>query len=45
VGQENQAVLRAESGDRLEMRTREAVPPPGTKVRLGWERSVPLSPD
>jgi spermidine/putrescine transport system ATP-binding protein len=45
VGRENQVVLRTDSGDRLEMRTRDAVPPPGTKVRLGWERSVPLVPD
>ena len=45
VGRENQAVLRTDSGDRLELRTRDAVPPPGAKVQVGWERSVPLVPD
>jgi len=45
TGRENQAVLRTDSGDRLEMRTRGAVPSPGTKVRLGWDRSVPLTPE
>lgn len=45
VGRGNQAVLRTDRGQRLEMRTTAPVPPPGTRVRLGWERSVPLTVD
>jgi len=45
VGRENQVVLRTDDGQRLEMRTTDAVPLPGAHVRLGWERAVPLAPD
>ncbi|MGA7476448.1 MAG: ABC transporter ATP-binding protein [Thermoplasmata archaeon] len=45
VGRENQVVLRTDDGQRLELRTTVAVPPPGTHLRLGWERSVALAPD
>jgi len=45
VGRENQVVLRTEAGQRVEMRSREGLPPPGTRVHLAWERSVPLVRD
>lgn len=47
VGRETSIVLETASGQRLEMRrpVAEPVPPPGTAVRLGWERAVPLVPD
>jgi len=45
VGRENEIVLRSEEGQRLEVRTPATLPPPsaGTRVRLGWERSVVLT--
>ena len=45
VGRENQAVLRTDRGDRLEMRTPNPIPPPGARVRVAWQRSVPLVED
>jgi ABC-type Fe3+/spermidine/putrescine transport system ATPase subunit len=45
IGRENQVVLRTDDGQRLEMRTTEPVPSPGSRVRLAWERSVALVPD
>ena len=45
VGRENQVVLRTDDGQRLELRTTAAVPPTGTHLHLGWERSVALAPD
>lgn len=45
VGRENQVVLRTESGQRVEMRSPDPLPSPGTRVRLSWERSVPLVGD
>jgi len=42
VGAENQVVLRTASGQRLEARSHGPNPPPGTRVRLAWERYVPL---
>ena len=45
VGSEHQVVLRTESGQRLELRTPNAAPPPGVRVSLGWTRSVPLRAD
>jgi ABC-type Fe3+/spermidine/putrescine transport system ATPase subunit len=45
VGRENQLVLRTDDGQRLEMRSAGDMPPPGSRVRLGWERSVPLARD
>ena len=47
VGNEQEVVLKTTDGQRLEMRTAggEDLPTPGTRVRLGWERSVPLTPD
>ena len=45
VGAENQVVLRTAAGQRLEMRSGEPLPSPGTRVRLTWGRSVPLSTD
>lgn len=47
VGAENVVVLRTPDGERLEMRTgaSNALPPPGSRVRLGWERSVGLGPE
>jgi ABC-type Fe3+/spermidine/putrescine transport system ATPase subunit len=45
VGRENQVVLRTESGQRVEMRSPESLPSPGTRVCLLWQRSVPLVHD
>ncbi len=45
VGRDNQVVLRTDDGQRLELRTTDAVPRAGAHVRLGWERSVSLVPD
>jgi len=45
VGRQNQAVVRTDQGQRLELRSPSPVPAPGTRVRLGWERSVPLASD
>ncbi len=47
VGNEQEIVLRAADGQRLEMRapSEDDLPPPGTRVTLGWERSVPLIPE
>ena len=45
VGPENQAVVRTDMGQRLELRTRDPVPPPGTLVKLGWTRVVALPQD
>ncbi|HYB78896.1 MAG TPA: ABC transporter ATP-binding protein [Thermoplasmata archaeon] len=43
VGAVNQVVLRTISGQRLEMRSDGPLPSPGTRVRLAWERFVPLA--
>ena len=45
VGHENHVVLRSDDGERFEARTTAPTPAPGTRVRLSWERSVPLSSD
>jgi len=47
VGRENAVVLQTPTGTRLEMRTPlgEFLPAPGTRVRIGWERAVPLAPE
>ncbi|HKN07571.1 MAG TPA: ABC transporter ATP-binding protein [Thermoplasmata archaeon] len=47
VGRENEVVLRTHDGQRLEMRTpaSESRPEPGTRVTLGWNRSVDLTPE
>jgi ABC-type Fe3+/spermidine/putrescine transport system ATPase subunit len=45
VGRDAEVVLRSDRGDRLVLRVgpSEVVPPPGSRVRLGWERSVALT--
>jgi ABC-type Fe3+/spermidine/putrescine transport system ATPase subunit len=45
VGRENEVVLRTDEGQRLEVRIPAAEVPPsaGTRVGLGWERSVGLT--
>jgi ABC-type Fe3+/spermidine/putrescine transport system ATPase subunit len=47
TGRENAVVLRTDEGQRIEMRTPvgDALPSPGTRVCLGWERSVRLRPE
>jgi len=47
VGRDREVVLRTTDGRRVEMRTpaEETAPPPGSRVRLGWERPVRLTPD
>jgi ABC-type Fe3+/spermidine/putrescine transport system ATPase subunit len=45
VGRETHVVLRSEAGERLEMRCSGEAPPPGVRVPLTWDRSVPLVPD
>jgi len=47
VGRENVVMLRTRDGQRLEMRTgiSDALPSPGSRVRLGWQRAVGLTPE
>jgi ABC-type Fe3+/spermidine/putrescine transport system ATPase subunit len=47
VGREELVILRTEDGQRLELRSTESTGTfvPGAEVRIGWSRSVPVTPD